>query len=271
MYTILVNDENELYGSHKERIMHRSNCVDTLVFIVNPIYKNTHDMTNASVLLEYVLPVSKRYKTEFLELSTERYNDCFLQYKLPFNTALTSEVGDIELSLTFAYVEMNANGDMIQRVRKTSPTTIKILPVSTWADFIPDEALSSLDQRILKLDSQMRGLNDYAETLNTNKADNLMYDNNSDTLQLTANGKGIGDKISVRGMLSDGIPVVNFGSNNGSNEGDCDCGCDCEDNVVEFGGCDCGCDCENDVVEFGYSNVEKPELPDEDEDNVTLF
>ena len=29
-YIILINDENELYGSNKERIMHRSNCVDTL-------------------------------------------------------------------------------------------------------------------------------------------------------------------------------------------------------------------------------------------------
>lgn len=260
MYTILVNDENELYGSHKERIMHRSNCVDTLVFIVNPIYKNTHDMTNASVLLEYVLPISKRYKTEFLELSTERYKDCFLQYKLPFNTELTSEVGEIELSLTFAYVEMNANGAMIQRVRKTSPTTIKIIPVATWSDFIPDEALSSLDQRILKLDSQMRGLNDYAEILNTNKVDNLVYDNSSDTLHLAANGKVVGDKISVKGILEDGIPVVDFGSGNGSSN-----------NPDHENGCNCGCDCEDNVVEFGYSDVEIPELPDDDEDNVVEF
>ena len=139
MYTILVNDENELYCSHKERIMHRSNCVDTLVFIVDPIYKNTHDMTKASVIMEYVLPVSKRYKTEYLELSQERYNDCFLQYKLPFNTELTSEAGKIELQLTFAYVEMDVNGDMIQRLRKTSSTTIDIISIATWSDFIPED------------------------------------------------------------------------------------------------------------------------------------
>jgi hypothetical protein len=227
--------------------MHRSNCVDTLVFIVDPIYKNTHDMTNASVMLEYVLPVSKRYKTEFLELSEERYNDCFLQYKLPFDTELTSEAGQIELKLTFAYVDMDASGKMVQRVRKTSSTTIDIISIATWSDFIPDEALSSLDQRILKLDAQMRGLNDYMDVLDNNQVDNLVYNEDDETLQLSAKGVGIGDKVSVRDMIDDGIPVIDLNSGSGSGSGDnsdtdnndgCDCGCDCEDNdeesVVEF-------------------------------------
>lgn len=235
MYTILVNDENELYCSHKERIMHRSNCVDTLVFIVDPIYKNTHDMTKASVIMEYVLPVSKRYKTEFLELSQERYNDCFLQYKLPFNTELTSEAGKIELQLTFAYVEMDANGDMIQRLRKTSSTTIDIISISTWSDFIPDEALSCLDQRVLKLDAQMRGLNDYMNVLDKNQVDDLVYDDDNETLQLSANGVGIGTKVSVKNMLDEGSPVVDLNSDSGSdNDSDKDDNEDDDINVVEF-------------------------------------
>ena len=40
-YTILVNDDDTLYGSHKERIMQRQKLVNDLVFIVNPIYRNT--------------------------------------------------------------------------------------------------------------------------------------------------------------------------------------------------------------------------------------
>lgn len=260
MYTILVNDDNTLYGSHKERIMHRSNCVDMLVFIVDPIYKKTHNMTNASVMLEYILPVSRRYKTEFLVLSEDRYNDCFLQYKLPFNTELTSEAGEIELQLTFAYVEMDESGNMIQRVRKTSPTVIEIIPIAAWSDFIPDEALSSLDQRILKLDAQMRGLNDYAEILNMNKVDNLVYNDADDTLQLSANGVGIGNKVSVKDMLDDGIPVVDL---NGSGSED---GSDDDNNNNDS--CDCGCDCDDNVVEFDDSVL--PELP-KDDDNVVEF
>lgn len=212
MYVILVNDDNSLYGSKKERIMQRSKLVDDLVFIVDPIYRNKHDMTNASVVLEYLLPVSKRYKTEHLTLSDEKYNDCFLQYKLPFDTNLTSEAGSVEMQLTFAYTELDENGNGIQRVRKTSPTVIEIIPISAWSDIIPDAALSALDQRILKLDAQMRGLNELANALESNQVDNLVYNDDEETLQLSANGVGVGDKVSVKDMLDEGSPVVDLDS-----------------------------------------------------------
>lgn len=238
MYVILVNDDDTLYGSKKERIMQRQKLVNDLVFIANPIYRNTHDMTNASVMLEYVLPVSREYKTVLLTLSEERYNDCYLQYKLPFDTDLTSQAGLLELQLTFAYVEMNENGVGIQRVRKTSPTTINIVPISAWSDIIPDSALSAIDERLIKLDAQMRGLNDYMDVLDNNQVDDLVYNKKDETLQLSAKGTGVGSKVSVRDMLGDGVPVVDLNSESGDNtdkdhNDGCDCGC--EDNVVEFG------------------------------------
>lgn len=261
MYTILVNQDDTLYGSHKERIMQRSKLVENLRFIVDPIYRDAHDMTNATVMLEYVLPVSRKYKTVLLVLDDEKYNDCFLQYKLPFDTDLTSEAGSLELQLTFAYVEMNSNGVGIQRVRKTSSTTIEIIPITAWSDIVPDEALSSLDQRILKLDAQMRGLSDYMDVLDNNKVDNLVYNDDEETLQLSANGVGVGDKVSIRDMLDDGVPVVDLNSGSGS-------GSDNKPND-DKDGCNCNCDCEDNVVEFG--DVIMPEKPNEDDNNVVEF
>lgn len=256
-YVILVNDDDTLYGSHKERIMQRSKLVNKLIFVADPIYKNTHDMTNATVMLEYVLPVSRKYKTVLLALDNERYNDCFLQYKLPFDTDLTSEAGSVEMQLTFAWVEMNENGVGIQRVRKTSPTTIEVIPITAWSDIVPDDALSSLDERIIKIDAQMRAMNDYLDVIDNNKVDNLVYNDNEETLQLYANGIGVGDKVSVRDMLDDGIPVIDLNGSDSDNDSDnenndgCDCGC--EDNVVEFG----------DVI--------APINPIQDDDNVVEF
>lgn len=233
-YVILVNEDNSLYGSKKERIMQRSKLVDKLVFIVDPIYKGI-DMTDATVMLEYVLPVSREYKTVLLALSDERYNDCFLQYKLPFDVDLTSQAGSLELQLTFAYVEMNENGVGVQRVRKTSATTIDIVPITAWSDIIPDSALSSLDQRLIKLDASMRAMNDYMNVLDNKQVDDLVYDNKAETLQLSANGVAVGSKVSVRDMLDDGIPVVDLDSDSGDNsDNDNGCDCGCEDNVVEF-------------------------------------
>lgn len=260
MYVILVNPDNTLYGSVKERVMQRSKLVSKLKFIVEPIY-NGIDMTDASVMLEYVLPVSREYKTVLLSLSKERYKDCFLQYELPFDVDLTSQSGSLELQLTFAYVEMTPEGVGIQRVRKTSTTTIDIIPISAWADIIPDSALSSLDERLIKLDASMRAMNDYLDVLDSNKVDNLVYNSMDETLQLTANGIGVGDKVNVKEMLEDGIPVVDLdnnssdSNNSGSNNNGCNCSHDC--------------DCEDNVVEFGYSDVETPEKLDDD--NVVEF
>lgn len=248
MYVILVNDDNSLYGSKKQRIMQRSKLVDNLVFIANHLY-NGIDMTNATVVLEYLLPVSKKYKTEILSLSDERYKDCFLQYKLPIDTNITSEAGSVELQLTFAYADLDEHGNSIQRVRKTSSTIIEVLPITAWSDIIPDEALSSLDQRILKIDAQMRGLNELANAFDGGQVvDGLVYNETEDTLQLMANGVGVGNKVSVRDMLDDGTPVVDLDGKNDSDaddtdiNNDCNCGnncnCDCEDNVVEFDGND---------------------------------
>lgn len=234
-YVILINDDNELYGSHKERIMQRSTGVDSLVFVVNPIYKNTYDMTNATVMLEYVLPCSKRYRSEILELSEERYNDCFLQYKLPFTTKLTSEAGKIELQVTFAYTEMDADGNIHQRVRKTSPTTIEVIPISSWSDLVPDELLTPLDQRVIMLSAQAKAIDEYLDILNENQVDDLVYDDDNETLQLSANGVGVGTKVSVRDMLDEGTPVVDLNSESGSNDGSGkDDDNDNDEDIIEF-------------------------------------
>lgn len=232
MYVILVEQNNELYGSHKERIMEKSKCVDNLVFIVDPIYRSTYDMTNATVMLEYLRPISRKYETEFLVLSDEMYNG-FLQYKLPFDTNLTSEHGSLELQLTFVYTDLDANGNSIQRVRKTSPTTIEIVPISAWANIIPDSALNPLDQRLIMMNAQIRAIEEMNQIAIDGKADNIKYDENTNELQLLSGEKEIGNKVTIKtgeSVLEDGVPVVDFSKiqDNDASVGDED------DNVVEF-------------------------------------
>lgn len=255
-YVILVNEDNTLYGSCKKRIMQRSKLVDDLIFVVPHNY-NGIDMTSASVMLEYILPVSRKYKTILLSLSEELYKDCFLQYKLPFDVDLTAEAGSVELQLTFAYTELNENGIGIQRVRKTSTTTIEVTPISAWSDIVPDEALLSLDQRLIKMDATMRAMNDYLDVIDYNKVDNLVYNETEDVLHLMAGDKVVGDKVSVKNMLEDGIPVVDLDSNNSNSS----------DNNKNNCNCNHDCDCEDNVIEFGYSES----IESEDDDNVVEF
>ena len=195
MYTILVNDDNTLTTSVRERIMQRSKLVDSLHFLVEPTYKELN-FADFTVTLEYVLPISKKYKVETLIKSDELYKER-LEYKLPFDTNLTREYGDIEIQLTFTKVDLDEEGKDIQYVRKTSTTSITIVPISAWSDVIPDEALTDLDQKILKTDAQIKELREMQENILVEKADNLVLDEENKELYLTAEGNQIGNKVKL--------------------------------------------------------------------------
>lgn len=233
MYVILVNDDNTLYASKKERIMQRSKLVDTLCFLVEQNYKE-YDMTNSTVLLEYVLPISKKYCSEILVLSDDRYEE-YLKYTLPFDTNITSEAGKVELQLTFICVDIDDDGNNIQRVRKTSSICINIIPISAWSDIIPDSVLSAIDQRIIKTDAQIKAINDMNDILSATKADNIKYNSDSNELQLLSGFKEIGDKVVLKtytGTSDDGVPIVDFG--NEKKDDDTETPSDDETDVIEF-------------------------------------
>ena len=234
-YVILVSDDNTLSAPKKQRIIQRSKLVDTLYFLTKPTY-NGHDMSNATVLLEYLKPTSRRYKTEILVLSNEMYED-HLKYLLPVDTELTDEAGSLQLQLSFIYVDIDADGKVIQRVRKTAPALkVEIVPISAWSDIVPDDALSAIDQRIIKVDAQIKALDDMGSILNDTKADNIIYEDNK--LQLVANGQKIGDSIKIDSSCDDctedGVPVVDFSNSTDIVMPDDSVNSDKSDNVIEF-------------------------------------
>lgn len=193
MYTFLINEDNTLTCSVQDAIMERSKMVDKLHFLADPTYKGV-DMTDYTVNLEYVLPISKRYKTEILTKSDELYKNK-LEYILPFDTDLTSEPGDIQMQLTFLAVTMDSDGTTVQHVRKVGPGVIHIVPIQNWSDLIPDAALSSVDQRLLAAEAMLKALSDRNAAIFDSKADNLSYIDQK--LQLTANGKPIGNAVKI--------------------------------------------------------------------------
>ena len=208
MYVLLVNEDNTLTASKKERIMQRSKLFDSLWFLAEPTYKD-YEMNKCTVVMEYILPVSKKYCSDILELSDEGYKE-YLKYVVPFDSKLTAEAGEVELQLTFIYSDLDENGESVQRVRKTSTAKVNIIPVSAWSDIIPDSALSAIDQRIIKLDSQLKEIADINEAYSESKADNIKYDSDAQTLQLLSGTKEIGDKVSLNVDDEDGSTAVDF-------------------------------------------------------------
>lgn len=238
-YVFLLNDDNSITASHREVLMQRSKLVDEIWFLVNPKYKICeNNMSDFSVVLEYILPVSKSYHSLELIEAEEGYKE-YLKYIVPLDSNLSSEAGDIQLQLSFVYVGLDADGSNIQKVRKTTPATLHITPVAAWGDIIPDSALSAVDQRIIKTQAQIKELEQLANTIegNVNIVDNLVYNSTDETLQLSANGIAVGDKVSVKDMLDDGSPVVVFNSKSDDKPNEDKPNIDydsTESNVVEF-------------------------------------
>lgn len=230
-YVILINDDNTMTTTNRKRIVQRSKLIDDLWFLVSPEY-NGYNMSDFTVVLEYLQPVSKKYRTEFLNLSNEKHNE-YLKYTLPVDTNITAEAGDVEFQISFVTTELDEIGRGTQRVRKIVGTSIHITPITAWSDIIPDCALGALDQRIIKLDAQMKAISEINETLSVDKVDNLAYDYDSNELQLMSGDKPVGNKVTLNNECvdEDGMPVVDFAV---AGDGSQDTDDDNSNDVVEF-------------------------------------
>lgn len=208
MFTILIQNDNVALITEKQRLMHKSKCVDTLRFLVEPEYKG-YDMSGFTMMMQFMTPSTHKHKSEILELSAETYKN-YLQYTLPVDTDLTSEAGEIEIQLTFSSADLDEAGNAIQRVRKISPFTIEILPISVWADIIPDEALNAIDQRLIMVNAQIKAMEDMQAVISEDRVDGLSYED--EKLQLMANGRKVGNVVTIPigETLDEGMPAVDI-------------------------------------------------------------
>ena len=165
MYTILVTQDDDLITSIKERVMQRSKLVNTLHFLVDPLYRGL-DASKFTVRMEYFTPNSKEFHSELLKLSKELYKDK-LEYKLSIDTELTKEAGNIEIQLAFTMLEMDIEGNVTQRVRRTTPTIMTVTPLSSWSNFSVDNSLNALDSAFLQLEGYMKRIEENIEQINS--------------------------------------------------------------------------------------------------------
>lgn len=214
MYTFLIQNDNSVIATERQRIMQCSKLVDVLQIIV-PKFYNGLEMANYSARLEYLTPINHKHSYVEMEIADADYKTDYLLYKMRIDTNLTTEVGDVQFMMTFIEVSMTADGTVETPVRKTDVFTMPIIPVSNW--FVAsDSALTALDQRIAATQQAVKAMADLQNGLVQDKLDDIVLDTDSSTIYGTSGGvkKGTGIKVSdlgdaIANDTADGMVLVN--------------------------------------------------------------
>lgn len=232
MYTILVNSDDSMVATNREPIYHKSSMMRKLRFLVDPTWTadgEESDLREYVCTMEYRTPISKKYIPVILKPSEELYKD-MLEYVVDIDTAITAEVGYVELKLTWMKLEMDDDGTFKEHCRPIPQITIEILPVAQWSDYIPSADLDNIAQMVLTNQAYMEQMKVYAEQLQTmgqaltlSKADNVTYNKETNKLQLQSMGRPIGNEVELSectcdgtgggsgsGYDEDGLPTVDF-------------------------------------------------------------
>lgn len=190
MYTIVMRDDKSLRTTQKTTLYQREKLVDKIEFLFPSTY-NELDLSDFTITLKYVDQGNVAHM-EILTKDEELYKDYYIRCTLPVDTNLTQFSGDITIRLTLSKVDLEVR---TQYVLHTNETTITILPLSDYYAFVTDETLEYIDQVVASLDTKIEALNKISEVYDSEKADNITYEDNK--IQLTANGQKIGDYITI--------------------------------------------------------------------------
>ena len=190
MYTIVMRDDKSLRTTQKTTLYQREKLVDKIEFLFPSTY-NELDLSDFTITLKYVDQGNVAHM-EILTKDEELYKDYYIRCTLPVDTNLTQFSGDIIIRLTLSKVDLLTK---TQYVLHTNETTITILPLSDYYAFVTDETLEYIDQVVASLDTKIEALNKISEVYDSEKADNITYEDNK--IQLTANGQKIGDYITI--------------------------------------------------------------------------
>ena len=188
MYTIVMNNNKELITTQKTNIYQREKLADKIQFLIPQNY-NDLDLSTYLAIIKYV-DQSNTSHAEVLNADEEVYKNK-LRYTLPIDTEITRFAGTITIRLSFVKVNMDTKE---MSVIHSGETTITVLPLKDYYTFVPDESLEFVDQLVGNLEAKIEATEHIAEIYDSEKADNLSYQDN--ILQLTSHGTKIGDPVA---------------------------------------------------------------------------
>lgn len=201
MYTLKITDENTVVTTVKEKIIERSDYVDQIQIVVAKLYREQIDMSDCTVYMRYVLPVTGKIKITQLTPNDLAYEKDYIQYLIPAEAYLTAEAGDIEVSFTFLKLISNEDETTTSYVRKTQTGVIHISPIAPFAKYEPDEMLDEIDQRLLVMEALQKDMMSMAENAYNGMVKDIHINTEDRKVILTdRDGNDTGEGIEVTNL-----------------------------------------------------------------------
>lgn len=203
MYTLKITDENTVVTTVKERLVERSNDVDSIQIITAKLYKEQLDMSDTSLYMKYKLPVTDKIKITQLIPNNLNYETNYIQYLIPADVNLLAEAGDIEVSFTFLKLVSNDDDSVTSYVRKTTSGVIHVSPLAAFDKYEPSEMFMETDQRLLALIATVKDLNAQSKAIYENMVKDIRLNTDDKKITLTdRNGDDTGEGIATKDLTA---------------------------------------------------------------------
>ena len=200
MIYIKLDESMNLVTTVYEPIYRGDHLNKKIVYLV-PLQVGDIDVQTAVVYLSFVRADGEA-DIVMLDRQEDLHNETYFQYTLPVTCKLSKYAGEV---LTWMQIYSGSASDPV--VAKSGENVIRVLESKNMDDYIgdwrSDKVLTALYQMKKQTDDAIgQNASDIEElqAIVAVKADNLKFDPEDSTIQLTADGEPVGEKIYVNAI-----------------------------------------------------------------------
>ena len=174
--------------------LYRGDNLNRKIIYLIPLTVGEIDVLTANLYLSYIRADGVA-DVVILERLEDKYKEAYYQYTLPVHCKLTKYPGEV---CTWIQFYTGASDNPI--VSKTGECFLRINESKNMDEYLEDSQMTALYQIHKQMNdgfAQLEKSIDAVELVAAAKADNIVFNSENSTIQLTANGEPIGDTIVV--------------------------------------------------------------------------
>lgn len=190
---IKLDEQMQLTVTVREPLYRGDNLNRKLLYLA-PMQIGEIDLASATLYLSYIRADGVA-DIICLERSEEQYNENYYQYTVPVTCKLSKYPG-----VVCTWISIYAGSAECPKISKSSECVLQIQDSKNMDDYLCDHQLTAIYQAQKKLDETSERMDSDMNILSEKvdeKADNLLYNDETRELQLKSGEELVGDKVIV--------------------------------------------------------------------------